>query len=123
MSWLQLVHEKGLNSLIIAHQGAATDEIKDMFDRTLRLYPSFLLHEPGEKEPEGKKRVERVGGAGAAFRVIARNCKVKVGTAERPDSCRGGDYNLVHCSEVGLWKATAQKARSRFSGRPVRACS
>ena len=110
MSWLQLVHEKGLNSLIIAHQGAATDEIKDMFDRTLRLYPSFLLHEPGEKEPEGKKRVERVGGAGAAFRVIARNCKVKVGTAERPDSCRGGDYNLVHCSEVGLWKATAQKS-------------
>ena len=99
MSWLQLVHEKGLNSLIIAHQGAATDEIKDMFDRTLRLYPSFLLHEPGEKEPEGEKRVERVGGAGAAFRVIARNCKVKVGTAERPDFLPG--RRLQPCALLG----------------------
>ena len=109
MAWLQLVHEKGLNSLIIAHQGAATDEIKDMFDRMLRRYPLSLLHEPDAGSEPGGRRVERVGGAGAAFRVVARNCKVKVGTAERPDSCRGGDYNLVHCSEVGLWKSTAQK--------------
>ena len=35
MAWLQLVHQKGLNSLILAHQGVATDEIKDMFDRML----------------------------------------------------------------------------------------
>ena len=31
MAWLQLVHEVGLNSLIIAHQGTGSDEIKDMF--------------------------------------------------------------------------------------------
>ena len=50
--------------------------------------------------------MERVGRSGAIYRVPSRNCKIKIGTAERPDSCRGGDYNLVHCSEVGIWKKT-----------------
>ncbi|MBD5358123.1 MAG: terminase [Bacteroides sp.] len=110
MAWLQLIHKKGLNSLILAHQGVATDEIKDMFDRMLSQYPAWLLHEPGEDFRDNERRVERVGGSRAAFRVIARNCKVKVGSAEKPDACRGGDYNLVHLSEVGLWRKTALKS-------------
>ncbi|MEB3373025.1 hypothetical protein SFC43_05050 [Bacteroides sp. CR5/BHMF/2] len=36
MAWLQLLHKIGLNSLIIAHQGAGSDEIKDMFDRMIK---------------------------------------------------------------------------------------
>lgn len=127
MAWLQLVHSPGLNSLIIAHQGCASDEIKDMFDRMIRQYPEEMLREAADydaaSKPDsadspveiGKKRVEIVGGAGAAFRVISRNCKVKIGTAERPDSCRGGDYNLVHCSEVGLWRATKLKTPEQIS--------
>lgn len=109
MAWLQLVHKKGLNSLIIAHQSVATDEIKDMFDRMLRQYPEEMIYEPGEEFNPGAKLMECVGGSRASFRVIPRNCKVKLGTAETPDSCRGGDYNLVHCSEVGLWKTTRRK--------------
>ena len=107
MAWLQLVHSKGLNSLIIAHQRCATDEIKDMFDRMISRYPDHMLNAGCDKPPA--KRMERVGGTTAATRIIARNCKLKIGSAERPDSCRGGDYNLVHCSEVGLWKATPGK--------------
>lgn len=109
MIWLQLMHGEGLNSLIIAHQGACTDEIKDMFDRLMAAYPVSMLHPRGEEYSERERKVERVGGAGAAFRIVARNCKLKVGTAERPNSCRGGDYNLVHLSEVGLWRATRLK--------------
>lgn len=65
--------------------------------------------------------MEWVGKTRTMFRVPARNCKVKVGTAERPDSCRGGDYSLVHCSEVGIWKKTLGKTpeqilRSACSG-------
>lgn len=109
MAWLQLMHCTGLNSLIIAHQGTASDEIKDMFDRMVRQYPARLLHEQGEKFNDTEKKMVTVGRSGATFRVPQRNCKIKIGTAERPDSCRGGDYNLVHLSEVGLWKATAGK--------------
>lgn len=110
MAWLQLIHRKGLNSLIIAHQGSGSDEIKDMFDRMIRRYPVALLADEDGEIDESAKKIENVGKSGSIVRVPARNCKIKVGTAERPDSCRGGDYNLVHCSEVGIWKATAGKS-------------
>lgn len=121
MGWLQLVHKVGLNSLIIAHQGTASDEIKDMFDRMIKAYPVELLHELGEVYDKNEPKMVGVGKSGSIFRVPQRNCKIKLGTAERPDSCRGGDYNLVHCSEVGIWKKTDGKSpedivRSACSG-------
>ncbi len=121
MAWLQLIHKVGLNSLIIAHQGAASDEIKDMFDRMIKNYPVEMLHKIGEAYNENEPKLVGVGKSGSIYRVPQRNCKIKIGTAERPDSCRGGDYNLVHLSEVGLWKATEGKkpediVRSACSG-------
>lgn len=109
MAWLQLVHKKGLNSLIIAHQGSGSDEIKDMFDRMIKTYPLRMLHRLGEDYAQNEPKMVGVGKSGSIFRVPQRNCKIKIGTAERPDSCRGGDYNLVHLSEVGIWKATDGK--------------
>lgn len=105
MAWLQLVHSTGLNSLIVAHQGMATYEIKDMFDRMMDQYPNWLLTDGDGNECKGK-RMETVGAGRSTFRIPARNCKIKLGSAERPDSSRGGDYNLLHCSEVGLWPST-----------------
>lgn len=121
MAWLQLVHKVGLNSLIIAHQGAGSDEIKDMFDRMIKNYPVEMLHKFGETYNENEPKLVGVGKSGSIHRVPQRNCKIKIGTAERPDSCRGGDYNLVHLSEVGLWKVTDGKkpediVRSACSG-------
>ena len=121
MAWLQLVHKVGLNSLIIAHQGAGSDEIKDMFDRMIKAYPISMLYKLGEIYNENESKMVGVGHSGSIHRVPQRNCKIKIGTAERPDSCRGGDYNLVHLSEVGLWKTTDGKkpediVRSACSG-------
>lgn len=121
MAWLQLIHKVGLNSLIIAHQGAGSDEIKDMFDRMIKAYPITMLYKLGETYNENESKLVGVGHSGAIHRVPQRNCKIKIGTAERPDSCRGGDYNLVHLSEVGLWKTTDGKkpediVRSACSG-------
>lgn len=110
MAWLQFVHSVGLNSLIIAHQGAGSDEIKDMFDRAIKAYPIALLHPLGDSYDENEPKLTGVGKSGSIHRVPQRNCKIKIGTAERPDSCRGGDYNLVHLSEVGIWKKTEGKS-------------
>ena len=115
MAWLQMMKKPGMNSLIVAHQHSATAEIKDMFMRMLENYSGPLIAAPEEKKKKGDKKkknsavklTECVGPG--TFRVIAGNFKVKVGSAERPDSCRGGDYSLVHCSEVGLWKKTRLK--------------
>lgn len=109
MAWLQLVHKPGLNSLIIAHQGVASEEIMDMFSRMINAYPLSMLHRLGEAYPADEPKFTGVGKSGSTRRVPQRNCKIKVGTAERPDSCRGGDYNLVHLSEVGIWKTTEGK--------------
>lgn len=121
MAWLQLIHRVGLNSLIIAHQGSGSDEIKDMFDRMIKAYPVEMLHKLGEAYSDNEPKFVGVGKSGSIFRVPQRNCKIKIGTAERPDGCRGGDYSLVHLSEVGLWKATEGKkpediVRSACSG-------
>lgn len=121
MMWLQFFHALGLNSLIIAHQGAISDEIKDMFETALKSYPVELLHEMGDTYSEDEPKMVGVGKSGSTSRVPQRNCKIKVGTAERPDGCRGGAYSLVHLSEVGIWKKTDGKSpedivRSACSG-------
>ena len=121
MAWLQFIHKRGLNSLIIAHQGAASDEIKDMFDTMIKDYPLEMLHEMGECYDTNEPKMIGVGKSGSTHRVPQRNCKIKIGTAERPDGCRGGAYSLVHLSEVGIWKKTDGKSpedivRSACSG-------
>lgn len=121
MAWLQFFHKKGLNSLIIAHQGTASDEIKDMFDLMIKKHTVEFLHRLGEVYSENEPKLVGVGKSGSTHRVPQRDCKIKVGTAERPNGCRGGAYSLVHLSEVGLWKKTDGKSpedivRSACSG-------
>lgn len=121
MAWLQLCHKVGLNSLIIAHQTSGSDEIRDMFNRMLESYPVEMLYKMGEVYNPAEPKLVGVGMSGLIHAVPQRNCKIKIGTAKNPDSCRGGDYNLVHCSEVGIWEATEKKTpeqivRSACSG-------
>ena len=110
MAWLQLMHRTGLNSLIISLQTKASDEILDMYDRMIKAYPVSMLHRLGDAYKENEPKWVGVGSSGAIHRVPQRNCKIKLGTAEKPDSCRGGDYSLVHLSEVGLWTKTEGKS-------------
>ena len=110
MLWMQITQDVGLNSLIIAHQSIASDEILDMFTKAITQMPSWVLHKLGEQYKINEQTFVNVGHSGAIKRVPQRDCKIKVGTAERPDSCRGGDYNLIHLSEVGLWKTTEGKS-------------
>ena len=121
MAWLQLVHQIGLNSLIVGHVKDASTEVKDMFDRMIKKYPTWLLYNLGEQYNENEPKLVGVGGMQNIQRIPQRDCKIKIGTAESPDSARGGDYNLVHCTEVGLWKKTEGKkpediVRSACSG-------
>ena len=121
MTWLQLLHKVGLNSLIVGHVKDASIEVKDMFDKLIKNYPVEMLHEIGEPYSNMEKKIVGVGLSGNIHRIPQRNCKIKIGTAEKPDSTRGGDYSLVHCTEVGLWTLTEGKrpediVRSACSG-------
>ncbi len=121
MAWLQLMHRKGLNSLIIAQVARTAADIKDMFNRLLQNYPTQLMHPVGEPYDDNEKKMENVDPSGTIKRIPQRNCKISIGSAEKPDAVRGSDYSLVHCSEVGLWTKTEGKSpedivRSACSG-------
>lgn len=126
MAWLQLVHSMGLNSLIVGHHSNSSTEVKSMFERMISAYPTRYLHELGEAYSSKESKLIGVGQSGNIHRIPQRQCNIKVGTAESPDSARGGDYNLVHLTEVGLWKETLGKkpqdiVRSACSGVLLRA--
>ena len=120
-AWLQMIHMSGLNSLIVAHVKDTSVEILDMFNRLITNYPTAMLYPIGASVPSGVPSLAGVMEAQNIHRLAERNCKIKIGTAERPDSARGGDYQLVHCSEVAFWKKTDGKTpeaivRSACSG-------
>jgi len=110
MAWLQLVHAMGLNSLVIAQDKATATVIIDMFRKALDTYPVRLLHPLGEAYSPDETKWAGVGAVQNIHCVPQRKCNITVGSMERPESVRGGDYNLVHCSEVGMWKTTDGKA-------------
>ena len=121
MAWLQLIHRTGLNSLIISNYNKGSETIKGMFKKMIEAYPVSMLHEAGDTYSENEEKLVGVGRSGLTQLVPQRNATISIGSAESPDSCRGGDYALVHLSEVGLWKATDGKkpediVRSACSG-------
>lgn len=110
MAWLQLVIKPGLNSLIVGHVMDSANEVRDMYFRLINAYPVELLHRIGDIYDPRESKFVGVGTSPNIKRVPQRNCKIKIGSAERPDSARGGDYSLVHCTEVGLWRKTEGKS-------------
>lgn len=110
MLWIQLMRRMGFNSLIVGHQGASTEEVIEMAKRALDGYPRQLLVEPGEEIPEKEKVYVSGGMSRSAISIPRRNFRIKAGSAERPDSSRGGDYALVHLTEVGIWRKTQGKS-------------
>ena len=144
MAWLQLMHRKGLNSLVVGHVKTASAEVSSMFEKLIDRYPLRLLEcaeNHGEEEsvahpttitdccevfmpaddngvvatstkPTTKGGPQKIVGDRNTrlLRYIPlRNCKIKVGSAETPNSARGGDSALVHCTEVAFWRKTDNK--------------
>ena len=110
MAWLQLVHRRGLNSVIVSQTKKTSFAIKDMYDRALKSYPVGMLHAMGEPYSEGEAKMVNVGQSGDYKRIVQRDCKITIASYEAPDSIRGDNYSLVHCSEVGLWTPTLTKS-------------
>lgn len=108
MAWIQLVHKKSWNSIIVGHEMTSTTEVENMFDKMLEAYPISMLYPMGSSY--NKKEPKRIGTkSNNISKIPQRNCKIKLGTAERPQSARGGDSSLVHCTEIAFWKTTEGK--------------
>lgn len=103
MAWIQLVHRRNWNSIIVAHVKDTASEIKGMYAKLLENYPPWLLDSdlPVRFVPfERSSNIAMIQETG---------CKVKLGSAEKPDSARGGDSAMAHMTEVAFWKKTEGK--------------
>lgn len=110
MAWIQLVHKEGFYSAIVAQDSGTSRKIRAMYSKMLKEYPPELLG----LSPEYKLELTPYEGSHNDTVIsqkgeVARDSVICIGTAERPDSIRGGDISLAHMSEVGLWKATDGK--------------
>ncbi len=110
MLWIQLMRRMGFNSLIVAQQNSGTEEVMNMAKTALDCYPRSLLTDPSDPMPDKEKVYVNSGFSRSAIKIPRRNFRIKAGSAERPDSSRGGDYALVHLTEVGLWRKTLGKS-------------
>ena len=109
IAWLQLVHKKGLNSVIFSQNKKTSFAIKAMYDRALEHYPIEMLYKLGEEYEENEKTMVNVGLSGDYKRIPQRDCTITIASYESPDAIRGDAYALAHFSEVGLWDATEKK--------------
>lgn len=122
MFWIQIFWKKSWNSITVAHVSSASAEVKGMFSKLMSYLPLWLLHEDGEVYDEKERKMRPFEGAPNIDIVPARNFKVKTGSAESPNSARGGDSAMSHCTEVAFWRKTENRTpeqivRSACSGK------
>ena len=103
-AWIQLFHRKNWNSVIATHIEQAARNIRSMFTLMAERHPEDI-------QPVKFRAFE---GSSKNKQIIDRGCVIYIGSMERPNSLHSGNYKLVHCSEVGYWKETAQRKPSDF---------
>lgn len=107
MAWIQLVHQQGLYSAIVAHVNSASRKIRAMYHKMINAYPPELLN----LESFSQLSLSSFEGSPTDSIItqnnkIARDTVISIGSMQSPDSLRAGDIALVHYSEVGIWKKT-----------------
>lgn len=109
MFYLQTVHVKGLNSLVVAQVRTQSLKVQNMFKKLMEYYPMERLYDTTDAVPVGEEKTHYLSGDSSVVVCDARSFQISIGTAEKPESIRGDSISLVHCSEVGLWKTTEGK--------------
>ena len=113
-AWIQLLHKDGWYSVIVAQTASTSRKIKQMYEKGISQYPSWLLDIEDDVElrfsPYGGSQLDSTITYGSNLnRKVARDAVVSVSTYENPKGIPGSDIALIHYSEVALWDATDGK--------------
>lgn len=104
MAWIQCIHRKFWNSVIIAHVKDSAAGIRGMYSRALDDYPE-------EHWPDGVRPEFRCYERSQNVRMIAgRDCRVTIGSYENLDAIRGSDISMAHISEMAFFTDTGNKS-------------
>ncbi len=106
MAWIQSCLRTNWHSVICAHVKNTSMTIRGMYTKMLEGYPAELWE--GDCEP----RFVPYERSSDTREITGRDCRVTIGTSEKPDSMRGGDYAMAHLSETAYWpRSTTRSAR------------
>lgn len=98
MMWMQTLHLENWNSVIGTEVISQGENIKAMYEQACDYYPEYVG--TLTMKPFGK---------GNAKQIKERGCKIYLGSMEKPNTLRSGNYAMAHFSEVGVWKETKGK--------------
>ena len=104
MAWIQSCHRTNWHSVICAQVKDVAVGIRGMYTKMLANYPAELWE--GSEAP----RFSPFEGASNTRVIAGRDCRVTIGSSERPDSVRGADYAMAHLSETAFWAATPSRS-------------
>lgn len=107
MAWMQLVRHRSWHSLVCAHFKDAAAVIRSIYSTLLRHYPAELME--GDKKEWTLVPFEKTQGISY---LPARDCRIAVATAMRPDALRGSAFLMAHLSEAAFWADGDEKAAS-----------
>jgi len=114
MSWLQNIVNFGLNVLIAAQVKQTASVIEAMYVRAMDNLPAEMLHTPGEPFDQKQPKMRGDRHSHNIHLIPARSCSIQIGTAQEPDSLRGSNFALVHCSEVAFWPNTPNNSPEKM---------
>lgn len=105
-AWIQLFLHTNWNSMICAQVENSARLIRGMYSKVLAKIPAYIV---GDKKDEYLKLVPYEK-ANNTVVIKQRDCRITVGSAEKPNNTRAEDAALIHCSEVSFWKKTQGKS-------------
>ena len=100
IAWLQLVVNKGKNSIIVGHKRNSSFAIKQMLRTILLNYPKEFL----DDEQEALKLVN-VRESKDIQEITGRECNICLTSSYSPDAARGLNLSFAHLSEVAFWNS------------------
>jgi hypothetical protein len=107
MAWMQLVRHTCWNSLVCAHYKEAAAVIRGTYSRLLRNYPKELKEGPAKEwQLQSYEKTQ-----GISY-LPARDCRLAIATALRPDALRSGSFHMAHLSEAAFWADGKEEAAS-----------
>ena len=119
MIWMQMVRHINWNSVICAHIENSARIVQGMFIKATEHYPTIFV----ENIDGDGLQLRPYNGSTKTREIRERQCRISIGSSEKPESLRGEDVNMVHFSEVASFVATDYKTpedlmQSLVSGVP-----
>ena len=103
MAWRQLFVLNMACSQVVAHVENQARIIRGMYSNMIKRLPAWLLNLPEDT----KLKLSPYEKATKTQIIREIGCRISVGSSEKPDNLAGDDVSMVHFSEVGLFKCTA----------------